>query len=330
MQNPKILFSRSISFLLNNNGKTKKNFKINKLYLSFLLVFITAFYFNLPWNGDKLLLVNSSFPNEQIVQHYAYNLQYSEEDEQARWVSYLLTSENARGNISRENNFREDPNILTGSAKLNDYARSGFDRGHLAPAGDMAWSKIAMSESFFLSNMSPQNPSFNRGIWKKLETFVRKSAVSYEKIYVITGPVLNNPLGTVGNGVTIPNSYFKVLLDYSKPDIKAIGFIIPNSKSTQHLSNFSCSVDLVENKTNLDFFASLPDSIEQFLESQANFNEWENLKETQVNMNNKSQVAVQCLGKTQKGFRCKRTTKNENGFCFQHQNQVGTNPIYRK
>ena len=114
---------------------------------------------------------------EQLVTHLGYSLSYNEKHEQANWVFYELTIDEVLGSIKRKDQFRADPNIKTGSASLSDYKRSGYDRGHLAPAADMKWSSKAMSESFFMSNMSPQTPSFNRGIWKKLENLVRKWAV---------------------------------------------------------------------------------------------------------------------------------------------------------
>ena len=98
-------------------------------------------------------------------------MSYLETHEQAEWVYYRLNSNLVSGNVKRSNNFREDKSIRTGSANLSDYKYSGYDRGHLAPAGDMKSSNTGMSESFFMSNISPQTPSFNRGGWKKLESF---------------------------------------------------------------------------------------------------------------------------------------------------------------
>ncbi len=113
------------------------------------------------------------------IQHYAgFALLYSEPHEQPAWVAYLLTDDEVQGTLSRTNNFRADPGISTGSAALSDYRGSGYDRGHLAPAADMKWSSAAMSESFLMSNMTPQVPGFNRGIWKKLEAWVREQAAA--------------------------------------------------------------------------------------------------------------------------------------------------------
>ena len=103
--------------------------------------------------------------NEQIINHFAYTLSYNELFEQANWVAYELTDIETISHFERTNKFIVDDLVKTGSASNDDYKKSGYDRGHLAPAGDMGWSEQAMKESFYYSNMSPQNPSFNRGIW---------------------------------------------------------------------------------------------------------------------------------------------------------------------
>ncbi len=153
--------------------------------------------------------------DSEIIQHTGYALKYNEQYEQAEWVAYQLTDIEVNGKYERSDNFRKDPFVSTGSATLKDYKGSGYDRGHLIPASDMKWSPDAMSSSFYMSNMSPQDPSFNRGIWKKLEEQVREWAVDNREIYVVTGPVLTNGLyQTIGvNKVAVPNHYYKVVLD---------------------------------------------------------------------------------------------------------------------
>jgi len=119
-----------------------------------------------------------------IVEHSAYSLGYNEDHDQATWVAYTLTGAQATSKLyERTDIFRDDPAVVTGSATLADYKGSGYDRGHLAPARDMTWSRTAMSESFYMSNMSPQIPGFNRGIWKQLESQVRQYAVDRGLIY---------------------------------------------------------------------------------------------------------------------------------------------------
>src|SRR5699024_5936330 len=118
---------------------------------------------------------------DSIITHVGYHLRYHETHEQAQWVAYELTASEADGPAGRTNDFREDPSISTGSATLSDYRYSGYDRGHLIPAGDGRWSQAAMSATFLLSNMSPQDPSFNRGDWRTLESKVREWAKRSEE-----------------------------------------------------------------------------------------------------------------------------------------------------
>jgi len=213
---------------------------------------------------------------ETLIEHPGFMLVYSEQHEQAYWVGYELTREETMGTFSRTDRFYEDPKVSTGSANNKDYAGSGFDRGHLAPAADMAWSEESMKASFYYSNMSPQLPGFNRGVWKRLEELVRNWADRHEYIYVVTGPVLSSPdLPTIGeNQVAVPKFYYKVIIDYSPPEFRGIGFVLANESSSLHLSAFSVSIDSVQRLTGLDFFHFLPDSVEQVLESQNCFVCW--------------------------------------------------------
>jgi endonuclease G, mitochondrial len=226
----------------------------------------------------ELLVIPESNNKEFIIRHSGFSLLYSEEHEQAAWVAYVLNADEVRGEIGRSNNFREDPLIKSGSAKLNDYKGSGYDRGHLAPAGDMKWSESAMKDSFFLSNMSPQVPGFNRDIWKRLEEWTRIQAINNDEILVVTGPVLTDgPFEEIGeNGIDIPKRYFKVLLDYTEPGIKAIGFIMKNEASKANTTDFAGSINDVEELTGLDFFYLLPDIYEENLESSYNISLWKN------------------------------------------------------
>ena len=167
----------------------------------------------------------------------------------------------------RTNRFRHDP-LIPQSAYPKEYTRSGFDRGHLAPAADMAFSKQTMLDSFLMSNMSPQLPGFNRGIWKRLEELVRAIALKEKEIYVVTGaifPPVSEAKYLPSGKITIPKAFYKVIYDLTPP-VKMIGFIIPHRSSDQALQVFAVSVDEVEKQTGLDFFSQLPDDLEESLE----------------------------------------------------------------
>lgn len=213
---------------------------------------------------------------DQIVQHEAYVLKYNEQYEQADWVAYVLTAEMLEKKCSRKDNFRSDPLVTTGSATLADYRGSGYDRGHLAPAADMVSSELFMSESFYMSNMSPQIPAFNRGVWKQLEEMVRQWARENGEIIVVTGPVLSYGVkDTIGpNEVGVPKYYFKVILDYTEPDIKAIAFRLPNNDTRAPFPIVATRVDTLEASTGLDFFPGLPDDIENEVEWRTHLASW--------------------------------------------------------
>jgi endonuclease G len=214
-------------------------------------------------------------PTGDLVKHKYYSLSYNERYEQANWVYYSLTdSMILNSSEERTNKFKADPSVSTGSAKPSDYTKSGYDRGHLCPAGDMGFNATAMQESFLMSNMSPQVPEFNRGIWKELETIVREWAKKEHHIFVVTGPVFKNLKGSVGlQQVIVPGYFFKVI--YNSGELpKMIAFILPNTKSDRPLTDFAVSADEVEQQTGLDFFPQLPDELESKLEAKTDLSGW--------------------------------------------------------
>lgn len=209
----------------------------------------------------------------QIVEHPGFTLAYCEKHEQAAWVAYELTADEIAGSVSRTDRFLEDKTIHTGSATDSDYKGSGYDRGHLAPAADMKWSEEAMRASFYFSNMSPQTPSFNRGVWKRAEEQVREWALQHNAVYVVTGPVLNKITTHIGNNkVSVPAYYYKTVLDKKKE--KAIAMLIPNQGSKAELLSFCISIDSLEALTGIDFFQRLPDKDEKHIESTCNPENW--------------------------------------------------------
>lgn len=217
--------------------------------------------------------------DHEVHEYTGFTLCYRESHECAEWVSYTLTREEAEGVFSRSNDFREDERISTGSASLEDYRRSGYDRGHLAPAGDMKWSEKSMSDSFRLSNITPQRHSFNDGIWKNLEEQVRRWAKKYGSVVVITGPVLekkNSSYPRIGeNAVTVPEFFYKVLYAEDadgKPQV--IAFLMPQENEGGSIYNYAVTVDEVEKRTGLDFFSVLPDDLEEVLESTLVVSDW--------------------------------------------------------
>jgi len=231
---------------------------------------------------NKLCIPSHSL-DAQRYSYPGFTLQYDEKYEQADWVAYELTKEEVFGNVAeRSNKFRADPNIKTGSASDADYKKSGYDRGHLAPAADMKYSAEAMTDCFYYSNMSPQDPAFNRGIWAMLESIVRYWAVTNESVLIVTGPVLSKPpYPTIGpDHVAVPEYFYKVILDYRLPEIKGIAFIVPNKKNKKSIESYACTIDEAEQISGIDFFPDLPDTEETTVESAINLALWPMIRYT--------------------------------------------------
>lgn len=212
----------------------------------------------------------------QIIHHNGYSFSYSEKHEQAEWVAYSLDKRDIAYTNFKRPFFIQDPKVKTKSADWRNYKKSGYDKGHLCPAGDRKTSKKLFTETFYTSNISPQKHDFNAGIWNRLEQKVRYWSKKYKHIYVITGGLLNDTLTkTIGKeNVTVPNSFYKVILDYTEPEIKAIAFLIPHKETSKPLYSFVISIDELEEKTGIDFFPELPDKIEKQLESNTNYKKW--------------------------------------------------------
>ncbi|MGL4853114.1 MAG: DNA/RNA non-specific endonuclease [Phocaeicola sp.] len=213
--------------------------------------------------------VLSSRSGGQIIQKKGFTLSYSADYKTPQWVAWELTKQETIGDEERTNKFLPDPDVRGAKAYTGDYTNSGYDRGHMAPAGDMKWSSQAMQESFFLSNICPQNPNLNRGDWKDLEEKSREWAKKYGAIYIACGPIYDNPHPKrIGNNqVGVPDAFYKViLLNYPK-NPQAFGFIFDNKSGHKSLEKYIVTVDSVEKRTKIDFFPALPDELEKSVEA---------------------------------------------------------------
>ena len=232
---------------------------------------------------DENLTLADVLDESCLYKYTAMTIEFLPDKKQARWVGYFISKERLEADkVSRKHcAFTEDERIKGGSANDEDYRRSGYDRGHLAPARDMAFSSTTLRESFLFSNISPQVPKFNRGKWSELEKFVRSMAEKYELLYVITGPIFEEKREefeeskTIGkNKVAVPKAFFKALLFYGNGRAEAVGFIMPNEKLKEKINTFACSIDEAEEKTKIDFFPFLPDEIENMIEKTYDSSFW--------------------------------------------------------
>ncbi|MFA9389675.1 MAG: DNA/RNA non-specific endonuclease [Prolixibacteraceae bacterium] len=243
-------------------------------FLIRLFLLTVLIYTWTPVSAKITVRKNKIYPisSGEMVQHNYYSLAYSEEYEGALWVFYHLTPAHVNGEAIRKDNFRDDPLVSTGSATWNDYKGSGYDKGHLCPAASMSINQQAIDESFYMSTMSPQDPNFNRGCWKNLESKVRDWVLSMNALYVVSGPIYNNIEEYIGeNKVAVPKYYYKVIWDGKD---KMIGFIMPNEKCQYELSTYIVPVDSIESVTNINFFSKIPNRIEKVIEAEVNSEPW--------------------------------------------------------
>jgi endonuclease G, mitochondrial len=224
--------------------------------------------------SSKFNYLPTSTTND-IITHKYFTLSYSEPHEQAEWVAYELKKEHlGKTNFDRPY-FIDDPEVDSGSASWKNYKRSGYDKGHLCPAGDRRFSLEAFNETFYTSNISPQLNDFNAGIWNRLEQKTRYWASKYDGLYVVTGGILTKNLKSIGDeDVAVPKYFYKILLDNSRGEYKIIAFLMPHEDSEKTLNKFVVSIDSLEKMTGIDFFPSLKDNIENNLEKSSDYKAW--------------------------------------------------------
>ena len=211
----------------------------------------------------------------QIVHHDGYSLSYSEPHEQAEWVAYELKKSHLSKSDFKRPYFEVDNAIKTGAAHWRNYKKSGYDRGHLCPAGDRKYSKAAHDETFLTSNISPQNHAFNAGVWNRLEQKTRYWASKYDGVFVVAGGILKGKMKTIGTEkVAVPNQFYKVLIDNNSGKTKVIAFLMDHQESDQPLYKFVTSVDAIEDLTGIDFFSELDDATENRLEASSDYKGW--------------------------------------------------------
>lgn len=213
--------------------------------------------------------------SEQLLYRKAYVVSYNKDTRQPNWVAWCLTKDHADGDVPRQQQFIEDTDVPYPRPTLEDYRRSGYDRGHMCPAGDNKWDKQAMYESFYLTNMCPQNPSLNSGLWNRFEQDCRMWAKKYGEIYIVCGPIfLRQKHKTIGgNRIIVPEAFFKVVL-CMKGEPKGFGIICRNTDGQKKKDLYYNTIDEVERITGIDFFPSLPDDIESQVESTVDENLW--------------------------------------------------------
>ena len=295
---------------------------MRKLVFVFLLLSFVSF--SQTYSLNK---VTPTHTNEiSFVKHTFYEIGYNTKYHLPAWTFYSLTKEHlALANLDRKGSFVKDPLLNSSQAKNKDYSASGFDKGHLVPCEDMSFSEQAMHETFYFSNCAPQTTELNRGEWKVLEELNRHWGKEYGEVIVISGPVFENNMRTLGEvKIPIPNSFYKIIIRHETQTYKAIGFILPNvTTQINGIKDRVCSIDSIEKITGLDFFSELPDNLEEQFESVSSAKDWNfdhhNIKTESDTIVKTKPIVTQCSAKTKKGKRCLNKTNSTNRLCVQHQ-----------
>lgn len=239
---------------------------------------------NLNLSPEEIKLLSTA-PNNIFLDPYSrlnikklkradLNIGYEPAKNQAAWVSYQLLAESL-GKSHDRNDFAFKPDPEYGKITPNDYTHTGYDRGHLAPAADMDYSKNALESSFYMSNIAPQTPGLNRGKWRALETWCREQFNPEEKIFIITGPIYSQKINSPKNKkLIIPSHFYKIIISIG-PSPKVAAFVLENADPENDLWYYLKTIDEIENTTGLDFFEQLPDSLEKKIEGKTYKKAWQ-------------------------------------------------------
>ncbi len=232
-------------------------------------------------------LESVGLPEGEPVRHAGMILSFNNETRQANWVSHIISPEIRDGRVGRTNDFRDDPLVDNDAIEADYFLKTlqkdssyvydgfGYDRGHLAPSADFAWSRIALSESYFYSNMSPQNPDFNREDWAEMEGILRGYVWRNDvPLYIVTLPFIEEDAKVVERGknkLPVPSRYIKVALDIKHK--RGVAFVMPNRKSDADIAEFAVSIDRAEEISGLDFFSDF-DNDNITVESEFDISVW--------------------------------------------------------
>ena len=243
------------------------------------LLLLTSCGSNKSVTGKYEIPVGNGTMSEVYLERMGYTVSFNPKTKIPNWVAWELNPSKLIERESRSDKFVPDPDIDERFAiTTDDYKGSGWDRGHMCPAGDNRWHWRAMDESFYMTNICPQHHNLNRGDWKELEEACRRWA-AVEPVYIVCGPILYKTpkYGYIGkhHKIRIPDAFFKVVLTgMESGNPRAIGFIYKNESGNYSQDKYVNTIDEVERITSLDFFPSLPDRIEQAIEAKCNLAEW--------------------------------------------------------
>jgi endonuclease G, mitochondrial len=258
------------------NSLPRKNLSILKIIRSVIIINIAFFLsINTAFAGpieDCNEYSRLGVPSKQgkLLCRKGFLLAHSSKYKTPLWVIEFLTAEKAKGNLIRYNKVQSDPNLKEGErAELDDYKKSGYNKGQMALAANMKWDQQAMAESFYLSNMIPlEGEGMNQGIWKNIEERVRDFAINRGALYIFTGPIYEDGvMKTIGtNKVAVPTHIFKIIYDPFR--VESMAFIMPNEElSTANMHKYFVTIRDIEKKTGLNFLSNLDENVQDIVEN---------------------------------------------------------------
>ena len=202
--------------------------------------------------------------DEDIVVHTGYTASYNHQTLVPDWVAWELTADEANGTIDQERLFSRDPEVRFPKASREDYSNSGWDKGHMAPRADMKWSRRALTESDYFTNICPQNKKMNAGAWNKIESLTRAIARRYGSVYVVTGPIFKEHAhGTIGDAnVMVPDRFYKALAIRLDGQYHTVAFLVENTPQDRTPHYYALTVDEVEALISRNLFPQLPEESE--------------------------------------------------------------------
>ena len=249
----------------------------NLILILFVFIFSGFACGSGPGAGDGLQLeLPAITEKDDVVEHLGYVASLNHDRLIPNWVAYELTREELKGNEKRDTPFQWDPDIKGRQAWREDYSGSGWDKGHMVPRSDLKWSAKAYSESFYFSNICPQNHEFKSGSWMTTENMAKRLANQYGSVYIVCGPlVFDNHFGTIGqHKVTVPDAFFKAFLICDRGEYYAIGIVMRNWAERQDLKASAVTVDAVEELCGFDLFSSLERTVQEVAESKIVWSKW--------------------------------------------------------
>lgn len=245
---------------------------MKRIILSLLLIFSVQ---TIVWAEKEELPRTNRIAEEQVIEHLGYTTSYNQMLCIPNWVAWELTAEEVAGKYPRAGEFQPDPMVQGMTATTYDYAHSGYDRGHMAPAADMKWSQQAMEESFYLTNICPQDHDLNAGQWEDLEKKCRAWAKVYDKIWICCGPIMLGEPNTIGdNYVMIPTGFFKVICVQQGKRYETIGFVFPNARIKGSFWDYVQPLATIEKLTGHTFFNKLEVQIQRKIKGKPNLPFW--------------------------------------------------------